>query len=164
MNNSPSIRFLKYAVLTAAGLALLYATLRLGLNYSGFCHEQRRFMTNQERIEIVVRRILSSYPPTLKTYVTRPDGQRAIQWERPEKAIPYESVEEFFAVNPDCCEVTLQQHPKQGGTVPLLERLSGDTAANVRVRYQVRYLDENEQLKTEYVESYWAVSNCGRPH
>jgi len=164
MSSSASGRFLKYTALAVAGLAIAYIALRSGLNYSGFCLEQRRFLTDGEKIEIVVRRILNSYPPALKTYVTNPDGRRAINWSRPEKPIPYSSIEEFFAVNPDCCEVTLREHPKQGGTISLIDRLLGITSANVRVRYQVRYLDENKQPNTEYVEPYWAVSSCGHPH
>jgi hypothetical protein len=164
MKSNTAGRFVQYAALAVAGVALLYTALRLGLNYSGFCLEERRFLTDQEKIDNVVRRILNSYPPALKSYITTADGQKAIRWARPNNPIPYASIGDFLAVNPDCCAVTLQEHPQSGGQISLMDRLLGFTSANVRVRYQVRYRDENDQLKTEYVEPYWAVTSCGRPH
>jgi hypothetical protein len=59
--------------------------------------------------------------------------------------------------------VTLQEHPKIGGSISFGNRLFGVTSANVRVRYQVRYLDASAGTIVEYVDPYVAVSSCGRP-
>jgi hypothetical protein len=157
------MRLLRQFVVAVISIALAYAALRLGLNYSGFCLEQRRYLSDSEMIEIAIERLLRSYPPTLIELVTYPDGRSAHRWFTPERALPYRSVQEFLAVNPDCCEVTMRENPKLGGDISLGMRLLGKTAANVRVRYQVRFLDANGQTITEYVEPYVAISNCGRP-
>lgn len=158
-----TIRFLKRGAAVMLGLALLYAVVRGGLNYSGFCLEQGRSLTDHEKIEIAIERLLRSYPPTLIQVVTQADGRQADRWFRPGRPIPYRSVEEFLQVNPDCCEVTLKEHPKIGGSISLGNRLFGITSANVRVRYQVRYLDASGRIVSEYVEPYVAISGCGRP-
>lgn len=156
-------RFFKRCAAVALGLALLYLALRAGLNYSGFCLEQRRYLTDREKIEIAIKRILRSYPTTLTEGVTYPDGRKATRWFRPERPVPYRSVDEFLQVNPECCEVTQREHPKIGGSISLGNRLFGITSANVRVRYQVRYLDANGRMIMQTLEPYIAISNCGRP-
>lgn len=156
-------RFFKRCAAVALGLALLYLGLRAGLNYSGFCLEQRRYLTEREKIEIAIERILRSYPPTLIQVVTHPDGRQVDRYFQPERPVPYRSVDEFLQVNPECCEVTTREHPKISGSISLGNRLFGITSANVRVRYQVRYLDASGRMITEIMEPYIAISNCGRP-
>jgi hypothetical protein len=157
------IRFFKRCAAVALGLALLYLLVRAGLNYSGFCLEQRRFYTDREKIEIAIGMILRGYPPTLIEVVTYPEGRKVDRYFLPERPVPYRSVDEFLQVNPDCCEVTQREHPKISGNVSLGNRLFGITSANVRVRYRVRYLDANGRMITEIMEPYIAISNCGRP-
>ncbi|WP_161814422.1 hypothetical protein [Steroidobacter agaridevorans] len=156
-------RFFKRCAAVALGLALLFVGLRAGLNYSGFCLEQRRWLTDREKIEIAIKRILASYPPTLIEVVTYPDGRKADRYFQPENPVPYRSVDEFLQVNPECCEVTQREHPKISGSISLGSRLFGITSANVRVRYQVRYLDASGRMITRIMEPYIAISNCGRP-
>jgi hypothetical protein len=69
------VRFFNRCAVVALGLALLCLTFGAGLNYSGFCLEQRRYLTDREKIEIAIGRILRSYPPTLMQVITHPDGR-----------------------------------------------------------------------------------------
>lgn len=161
------LRALKHISLIVISISAVYVVVRLGLNYSGYCYEQKRYLTDQEKIEIAVREILRFYPPTLTEYGVSQGGENVVRWFSPEKAIPYQSVEDFFKINKECCEITDYEKGdfgQKGERISRLNKLLGDTSDNVRVRYRVRYFDERGSLMTRQYESYIAISNCGHPH
>ena len=166
MNNSLILikRIFKYLILITLGLLILYAIGRLGLNYSGYCFEQKRYLTDQEKIDIVVTQMLRSFPPNLNEPVQLPDGRRAIRFFTPKNATRFQSIDEFYALNKDCCEVTDyvkwdKAHP--GEKIPLLQRLAGMVSSYVRIRYQLHYKNEDGEDITREIEGYSAISNCG---
>lgn len=166
MNNSLILikRILKYTVLIA--LCLLVG--RMGLNYTGYCYEQGRYLTDQEKIDIAVIDLLKNFP-------ANPRGPQVPPWSPryflPRDATRAQSIEDFYAMHPNCCEVTDQARfdflqsefiASPGQKVPLMMRLTGMVSSYVLIRYKLHYLDEDgeEKLwKNDY--SYTAISNCG---
>lgn len=118
----------KYLILNTLSLLILYAIGRMGLNYTGYCFKRHRYLTDQEKIDIAVTQMLRSFLPNLKEPVQLPDGRRATRFFTPKNATRFQSIDEFYALNKDCCEVTDyvkwdKAHP--GDKIPLLQRLVG---------------------------------------
>lgn len=97
-------RILKYTVLIA--LCLLVG--RMGLNYTGYCYEQGRYLTNQEKIDIVVIEILKNFPAVPQQPLIAPNGSKIPQYFLPRDVTRAQSIEDFYAMHPNCCEVTDQ--------------------------------------------------------
>jgi hypothetical protein len=78
----------------------------------------------------------------------------------PKKPIYYNSIEEFKAINKDCCR--LFDFDMNGDQAGFITRASGDLSTYVRVRYKVRYLNSDNELIEDMKEILVAVTNCGR--
>lgn len=159
------LKTFKYLSFASIGVLVLYIGIHAEMDLSGYCYKQRRFLTNQEKIEIAVKEIIRSYPPVVTANITINNGKSATRWFAPKNFIPYQSSDEFFKINKDCCEVT--EHRKgdfwqKGEKLSLFEKLFGFTSSYIRIRYQVRYFDENGKLTINYVEPYIAISSCGK--
>lgn len=156
-------RLFKYLVLTVLGLLVLYVGSRLGMNYTGYCFEQQRYLTDQEKINVVIDHILGRYPPILKIHEKINDDQWGIRLL--ENPIFYNSKEEFLEVNKDCCKVVDYikwdtGHP--GDKVPFFSRLSGRISSYIYARYQTRYRNSEGNFQKKDSKEYYAISNCGR--
>jgi hypothetical protein len=154
---------LKFTSCTVASLSILYVVVRLGLNYSGYCYEQGRYISNQEKIEIVAKHIIRPHQipkhMPIEEWLALPISIRTV--------VNYRSTDEFFETNKDCCEVTdfgKGDFGAKGEKLSVFDKLFGITSSYVRVHYQVRHLDEKGQLITAYAEPYFAISNCGHLH
>lgn len=132
------------------------------LNFSGYCLEEERYLSDEEKIQIAVRREIASYPPVLvRRQSAEEEGvlRNFIVYERPDNPIYYDDIEEFYKINPNCCEVT--SSGKDGHPRGIWNRLSGNTSDFVHVKYLVRYLAaDGAEISHEY-ETFPAISNCG---
>jgi len=156
-----------YAVITGALLILLYAGFRATSNYLGYCSETGERLSDEKKIRIAVDRLLRSYPPTLTEYITQPKNRKVIKWFRPENPIHYQSFGHFIEVNKGCCKVTYRDKgdfENEGRKISTIDRILGIRSSNVRIRYQVQYVDVNGNTATAETESYISVSNCGNQH
>ncbi|MBE9016815.1 hypothetical protein IQ272_11845 [Chroococcidiopsidales cyanobacterium LEGE 13417] len=124
-----------------------------GLNYSGFCFAEMRYLSNEEKVRAVFDYQNSRDRLPIKNFP-------GIKYP---KHIKYKSFDEHIALYPDCCSV----NPGGGYEVPpteFLDRIFGyDSGDVVVINFQVRYLDENVSLKTveNRFDSY--LQNCGKP-
>ena len=80
--------------------------LNMGLNYSGFCKAEMRWLKDEEFIQIAMRESFDSYGsfPTRRMKVEFEKGRYQHQIVR--DVIQYENFHDFQERNPDCCEVT----------------------------------------------------------
>jgi hypothetical protein len=69
----------------------------------------------------------------------------------------YRDVEEFRRLNPECCE--LVSNPQ---SVSFTWELSGYARATVRVRYLVRYLNDDGMMIADDAIAEVTISNCGK--
>ncbi len=121
-----------------------------GLNMSGFCWADKRWLSDEEKIKMAVqyhmhRKIL---PFTIEHM-----GQFII---KDYEQIPYQDFDEFKALNPNCCTL----NPK--GSMDLPPRsLSYNYTSTVRINYLMRYIDESGTKQTRQISFDNGLDNCG---
>jgi hypothetical protein len=152
--------------LGAAVFLVLASTLFVaGLSFSGFCFEERRYLTDEEKINIAVLHVLRFYPPIMRKEIVAEGDERKeiLTGGRPKAPIPYRDLKEFREVNPNCCRVVMQANHSGGevGDVAFWQRLFGLTSCFVEVKYLVRYRDATGMVHFYTTETFPAISNCG---
>jgi hypothetical protein len=126
-------------VLVVAGLYFSRLWL-LPVNYLGYCHERHGWVSHDELVRAAVVSMFAGYP---------------------QDAIPYESVDEFLRLNPDCCHLT--HVGREYYTAPLNYRVFGWTRGFMHVKYFVRRRDAAGNITQEQLETSPAMTNCGAP-
>ena len=145
------------------GGVLLILFVYFGLNYSGFCFAEKRYLSNEEKI-----RAEFDYQNSRDTLpLDNPPNSEHVKDKSFDgynlEHIKYKSFDEYIALYPKCCSV----NPGGPYEVPpenFLDRILGYNSGDVVViNFQVRYLDENGSLKTveNRFENY--SRNCGKP-
>lgn len=167
------------AVLCVMAIALGY---RGYMNYRGYCWEEGRYLTTQEKIRRTVEDVLKKYPPnilpmesimvdgkiiqvprSIEDFEKREPG-RSWTMVKPQFPIPYKDVDDFLRANPDCCEVrsAMTFDGPEGRVATFFDRLAGREFDFIKVRYLVKYMENGKEKLTQ--TSYYAgLSNCGRP-
>lgn len=83
------------------------------------------------------------------------------------ETVPYLSVSEFLAENPDCCSVSplYDEHSCDAKFNPKPVKMKGSYHNCVIMRYRIKYKDQLGNLKTRahYSHSSVMVSSCGKP-
>ncbi len=146
-------------IYTAGVLSVLAAAAAyLALNYNGFCWKDNDFLSQEEKKVSAVQYILDHYPPVLGFRVNYGNGERSF-YARPKEFVRYQSVEEFFSLNPNCCLVVDKGY--KGFEPSLTSRLSGSISSLVKVDFDVHYLGDKERVLSRKHTMYLAISNCG---
>ncbi len=134
------------------GLPILFLVAFFGLNYSGFCFAEMRYLSKEEKIRAVFN-YQNNRTDLLAFVISKPPNYQYIR---------YKNFEEFLAENPDCC------HVNPGGPygVPpsfFLDRIFGfDSGDVVVIDFKVRYLDEKGNQGSEKVQFENFLTNCGK--
>jgi hypothetical protein len=125
-----------------------------GLSASGFCFSQHRFLSDREFIDAVIQERMKGRGSYLVHSI---DGKTKTEIS----GISYASKDEFNSENPDCCSIVSFNTPRD--SVPpftLIDHVWGDAAKFVKVKYKDRWTEDG-QLKTQILEGYWGLTNCG---
>lgn len=83
---------------------------------------------------------------------------------KPSYPLPYKDIKTFFELNPSCCFVTQDYQSKYhdgGNSITDWDRIAGKKSAIVVVMWLLRYVDNDGALRTEVLERYQAMDNCG---
>ncbi|NEQ39499.1 MAG: hypothetical protein F6K40_25865 [Okeania sp. SIO3I5] len=129
------------------GLFMLYA----GLNYSGFCLAQIRYLSDEDKF----RKEFERFNQLDTTFI--PERQNNENGGQRYKRIKYESFEQFMESNPDCCTV------RPSGIASLWLRITGVHSGEVTVmKYTVYYLDENGERRSRESKRQIILQNCGQ--
>ena len=155
------------------------------LNYTGYCFQERRYLTDEERVRKTVQTVIALYPRITYAYDAVPkagyevimdkarccdqgdrsrfDGSKGGTAIEPAQLIVYRDVEEFFAVNPDCCSFARNGLYGELGSTSLWSKITGYSAGFANVKFRVRYRDAAGRAHEKY--SGWSAnfSNCGKP-
>lgn len=147
-------------------LRLILAIVLIGfllLNCFGFCWNQFRFLSDQERIELAVQKALNFYKDSdswgkFDGLIANESPFDRRRYER----IPYKDSKEFFTKNPNCCEVSRRVKVSEGHLkISVLGCLLGNApyfvGGNVIVNYK-----EDGQLKTGIGKFTYYISSCGK--
>ncbi|MGL4619759.1 hypothetical protein [Chroococcidiopsis sp.] len=139
---------MKFFLFVGGVLLILFGYF--GLNYSGFCFAEMRYLSNEEKIRAVFDYQNSRNRLPLDNL---PDP----------KHIKYKSFDEHIALYPECCSVN-PGSPYEVPPTNFLDRIFGyDSGDVVVINFQVRYLDENGSLKTVSNRFDNYLQNCGKP-
>lgn len=147
------------------GLLAIFLVIVLGLNYFGYCFREHRFPSDEEKIKSVVQSIVTNELP-----FRRPDVEgNAEYWviegkKEPVEPISYRDVEEFFALNPGCCEIrydyiNTSEGPLRFGVMNRL--LGGSSGGVVIVHYRYWYRDRDGVQRSEGTTLESLQNNCG---
>jgi len=140
------------------GIPLAGLMAYFGLNYSGFCFAQMRYLTDEEKIRLVFegQNSRDRLPIDNSPY----PEYSPLQYP---KHIKYKSFDEYIALYPECCSVN-PGGPYEVPPAEFLDRIFGyDSRDIVVTKFQVRYLDENGSLKTAETRLDNYLENCGQP-
>lgn len=131
------------------------------LTYNGYCHAERKYLTDEEKIRVAVADVIRKYPPPIMQIPVSYGWSLDI----PENPIYYRDVDDFLEQNPNCCFISRMSLNKgMDNTEPrFIERATGGVSAFVSMNYAVRYLDVSKTTKSVDVTGYLALSNCGIP-
>lgn len=144
-------------------LAMPYLS-KMHLLYLGYCLEEKRYLTDQEKCDIAAMAIVKEKDIYITHHYSRlsESGQK-IWAERLVKKYDYSSLKEFYELNPNCCKfVEKFEHPDRPPfAVPCGEKISGLLNTFVSITYIFAF---NEQDSSEPIEliSTFGLSNCGK--
>lgn len=127
-----------------------------GMNYTGYCHAEGRYLSDEEKIDLAIKNILQTYPPVLTD-----NAAGVIHSKRPDNPAHYADINEFKSANKNCCEITQATNDGEGYRVSLYSRITGSISGLVHVKYLVRYKDETGNQVLRPYETSPAITNCG---
>jgi len=143
------------------------------LNYSGYCLWEGRYLTNEEKIRMVVEPLVSRGPPLpfwpmrdRAGEVVRDSAGKALTVlegsDEPVEPDYYRNIDEFFAANPHCCEVRSYYSDSEGIWEPdFWDRVAGDAGGVVWATYRFSYRDSNGVEHSSTYTYKEPLNNCG---
>ena len=169
-------RVLRWTLSGALLVPLAFCTGTAGLNYSGYCFDQARYLSDDELIASGIAGVLAHYsfirfvpeempslgrpaPSNQKNF--RGSDAKGIEIAQ-EQLIPYRNAEEFLAVNPGCCNFGRRGMYGETDDTPLLWKVTGYSAGFFNARYQIRYRDAAGQAQSRWTGITFHYTNCGR--
>ena len=141
---------MKKFILLVLALVLLFKLGELvvigTMNYKGFCWEQKRYLTDEEKIRAVF-----NYQNQRSRLKIPSIGYR--------NHIKYESFDEYIRQYPDCCQ-------KNGfgdvGAVTFWDKVFGYVTDDIIViNFNARYYDAMKQIRTSQIRFANRVNHCG---
>ncbi len=142
------------------GSASAFCLWWTGMNYTGYCHAQGRYLGEDELINVAVREVLNHYPPTIVVHSEKigNTGNTRQIYALPENPVFYADVNEFMQLNPNCCALSMRTG--EGRRPWFLDRIFGKISSYVLLEYSVRYVENG--IEKNYPDSTAvAVENCG---
>ncbi len=126
-----------------------------GLNYSGFCWEQKRWLSEEEKIHrAIVDRFVSS--SNYRVQVAHSVGDTLVEKEN--LSTPYSSFEDFISANPNCCSLNISESADSGPPTFWTKVKGGysDTAVIHYGKAHRTFDGSNPSKSVSYID------NCGR--
>lgn len=146
-------------LLTASVFFLPNAIMR----YSGYCFEQERYLTSQEKFDLAATTIINRKEKTLHDDYTINEAGEKIRYKRYIANYKYSNLAEFYALNPNCCFFLKQIEDGEARrySIPWGKRISGRLNALIYVSYIFAF-DEQNHNRPIYGGAYFGISNCGK--
>jgi hypothetical protein len=169
---------LRWTAIVVLVIPLGYCTRIAALNYSGYCFEQDRYLSDDERIRMGIDGVLSNYqlirfvpeempapgrPAPSQQRNFRARDAKGIEITQ-DQLILYRDAEEFVALNPGCCNFGPHGLYGDFGAPDLWMKVTGYDAGYFNAKYQIRYRDSTGQIQSGWTGVTYHVMNCGRGH
>lgn len=136
-----------------------------GLNYSGFCWEQKRWLSDEEMIRNAVSYFLDFHNRGLSNQIYLDD----VYYDTTN--LSDSTVDAFLKNNPDCCHISRGEDtffrealPYTGVGIQLpsiQDSLLGWYRYSVSIRFNQRYIDVNKTVKETERIAFIIMTNCG---
>jgi hypothetical protein len=136
-------------------LSILFAVCVCALNYSGFCWGRLRWLSDKEKMDAAVSYVINDGRIFGEYYF----DVNKIRRKRDVQAIKYESVSDFYKLNPDCCRFV--DASSDGFSISLIEKLSVGPVCMAHLRFKIRYKKSSASGETFYEDAYPLVNGCG---
>ncbi len=149
-------RWLVFSLVIIGSLMLLSPLVS---NYMGYCQFFDDRMSDEEAVDIVVRRALKFYPPVVDVYKLDGNQRKLVDRYRPDDYVKYEGIEEFYKANPGCCNVV--EYTYNGDDPGVMAKIMGRFRGWVRLEYRVDFKSEGGELLSSMKRTHRAVANCG---
>lgn len=153
-------RFIKWIVVILLLSPIFYLTYRGYTNSIGYCHHDKKNLTETEKLQKVITHIISQKTINITGNDKRSTGFFPV--------IQYKSNEEFLEKNPNCCFVGLNNIQKEKWTgidgirMPSpLDKFFGAYNEAIGVKYSIQYIDEKGETHTAHKEQVYIIQNCG---
>jgi hypothetical protein len=108
------------------------------LLYSGYCWKEKRYLSDQEKFDRVVAALIKERA-SVNPYIVNDAGgivsNTGLIGGSIDASPHYASLDEFYALNPKCCEFVEYLRSEGIVSIPFLTRASGDVHTRVRVFY-----------------------------
>lgn len=149
-------------------------TIILSLNYFGFCYSQKHFLSDEEKLNIVIKDILANEAENFKYYKRMisldKNNERRLQLEKyyPGEPVPYRDINEFFILNPKCCTVSdkyiIGGYEYSIVHITLWSRVIRAVSLVITIKYLERYRDSEGVIHTKPISHDWVIGRCGDNH
>ena len=136
-------------------LFLLVGGVPAGLNYSGFCWEQGRWLSDEEKIKIFIFIHFLSTNDYIGT-VTDFTGKEPI--EKKNQSSIYKSFEDFIEQNPNCCHLNILESADSGPPT-FWTKVKGGYSNTIIINYGKNHKIYNG---TNPDKSIFYIDNCGK--
>lgn len=143
----------KVALLFISAIGVVFSVGTL--SYQGFCFRRLRFLSQQEYFDAAIKQVIESSSAQL--VIKRGAMTEFISV----KTRPYESVSQFYQMNPDCCRIVAHNTGDKGPYTTFTQRLFGYAAVVVSVSYVLNYVDQGGDFRSADNSMQAAVTNCG---
>ena len=132
---------------------LLLPLIPASLNYSGFCMKQKRWISDEEKIRIVLSEIIRQGSLYIET------KDRGTQ---PFPQVRYSSVAELLEKNPNCC---ISDSTKAGdnGHPTFWDKVLGRYTDVLVLQYKGYYVAENREVTEIPRNTIAYIDNCAGP-
>lgn len=137
----------KWLIVTPVA-ALVLSTL--SLNYSGFCWKEQKWLSDSEKIESAVARLLEEPRVSIhtKTHYTNYN------------VVPYKSTDSFLKANDACCDYVTSTG--YNGFLSVFDKIVGFSSGVVTIHYRQNYLDEANKEGFNMFDADVVMSPCGK--
>lgn len=124
-------------------------------NYLGLCISEMRYLSDEEKIDATVFKLILRLPNHSLPSLPMPKRQKYNQEYR------QRLLEEFYQLAPDCCRVTRED--EQGFDVNIWGRLlTGSLSDFVRIEFDPKVFQLNYSGQNLTIINYIPVTNCGK--
>ena len=125
------------------------------LNYTGYCIEEERFLSEEEMLNAAVQKHLR------RTVWTRYKVNGVSDIARAK--LNYGSVEEFLSKHPNCCKLTDKEKVGYDSyrQIGFLSKIWGDARTLVVIEHPEQGVDSEGVLQQGIVTETYAIKNCG---
>jgi hypothetical protein len=151
-------RFIIITILLIVLLPLILIYFYFSLNNNGFCFEQQRFLSDEEKIDGAIRVVLAGMYKRDEKGNYYPNPEYNVGYLKPKKNGKYiifsEDINNFKTENPNCC--TLSDTYRDFRIHPDAKRF-GLTSVFVTVKFKYKDINGEEKIDSATVP----ISNCG---